>query len=534
MYIHRIIKKNKKKTYKTILLQRSYRDKEKGPRQITIANLSEWPEELVNNFEKILNGGKVIDNNDLLKIMNVKQGKAYGAIKTVSNLCDRLGISAAIKDKRRLFLTKIIIAGFLIGKYSKNYIANEWSKLQAIPEALETNSYWNEDDLYETLEWLNEHQRSIEKKIFRHKHKKSINTKMMFLYDVTGSYVEGGEMDLTAFGYQRDGKPGKEQIVIGMMSDSEGDPVCIEVFKGNTLDYKTVKSQLEKIKKEYCVDKIIFVGDRGMIKSSQIEAITDEKWEYITAITKPQIEKMIKDDIIQYSLFDEELCEVSKDNIRYILKKNPIRAEEIKRNFNDKLARFEQIIKEKNQYLAEHKKGLIEAAEKKIVEYIKTRKLGTIINLTQKDRFFSFTKNEDAITESLKLAGCYVIKTNVPESELSKKQAHDSYKNLSKVEHAFKIIKTSVLNIRPLYVRLESHIRGHVFCCMLALKIALYLERELKPLEFTLQYCLESLNAIHTCVYSMDNQTFIKLPDKFSDDNELILKTLELNWNKVL
>lgn len=534
MYIHRIIKKSKKKTYKTVLLQKSYRDKKKGPRQITIANLSDWPDDIVENFEKVLQGGKVIENSDLQNIMTSAQGKAYGGLKTVSDLADRLGISEAIKDKRRIYFVKMIIAGFLFGnKYSKNYIANEWSKLQAVKEVLGENGYWNEDDLYETLGWLDENQRRIEKKLFLNKYNEN-DSKIMFLYDVTGSYVEGEQMDMTERGYQRDGKAGKEQIVIGMLSDNEGEPVCIEVFKGNTIDYKTVESQLQKIKNEYGVKKIIFVGDRGMVKSSQIEMITGDNWEYITAITKAQIEKLIKNDIIQYSLFDEELCEVKDGNIRYVLKKNPFRAEEIKINLNDKIKRLTVLINDRNKYLSEHKKASAEAAEKKISEYIKTRKLQNIITLDLKERFFSFSKNESQLEEHLKLAGCYVIKTNVSESELTKEQVHESYKNLAKIEHAFRVIKTSVLNIRPIFVRTESHIRGHVFCCMLALKIALYFEKKIKDTDFTLQYCIDSLNFIQTCVYSFSGKTFVKLPDKFSDDTEEILKALELKWDKAL
>ena len=535
MYIHRIVKKGKKKTYKTVLLQKSYRDKKKGPRQITVANLSDWPDDIVDNFEKVLNGGKVIENTDLLKITTFSQGKAYGGLKTISDLADRLGISAAIKDKRQIYLIKIIIAGFLFGnKYSKNYIANEWSKLQAIKEILGENCYWNEDDLYETLGWLNDNQRRIEKKLFSNKYNKNIDSKIMFLYDVTGSYVEGDQMAMSDFGYQRDGKAGKEQIVIGMLSDNEGEPLCIEVFKGNTLDYKTVESQLQKIKNEYGVKKIIFVGDRGMVKSSQIEMITGDNWEYITAITKPQIEKLIKDDIIQYSLFDEELCEVKDGDIRYVLKKNPFRSEEIRINLNIKIKRLSELIKKQNQYLSDHKKATTEAAEKKISNYIKSRNLHSFIDLKLEKRIFSFSNDENKLKEHLKLAGCYVIKTNVSETELTKEQVHDSYKNLAKIEHAFRVIKTSVLNIRPIFVRTDSHIRGHVFCCMLALKIALYFEKKLKDIDFTLQYCIDSINSIQTCVYSFNGETFIKLADKFSDDNEKILEALELKWEKAL
>ncbi len=153
MFIHRITKKNKKKTYTTILLQKSFRNKKtNSPRHKTIANLSDWSEELIENFEKLLKGGKISDVNNLSEILHTEQGKIYGGIKTVLDLCVRLGINKAINNKRMCFLTNIMIAGFINGeKFSKNFLANEWSKLQAIDEVFGKQGYWNEDDLYETL-----------------------------------------------------------------------------------------------------------------------------------------------------------------------------------------------------------------------------------------------------------------------------------------------------------------------------------------------------------------------------------------------
>lgn len=535
MFVHRIVTKRKNKVYKSVLLQKSYRDKIKGPRHETIATLTDWPEKLVNNFEKLLKGAEVIEPSDLPKVMETKQGKSYGLIKVVFDLCQKLGINKSISDKRKRFFVNLMIAGFIdTGKFSKNFIANEWSRLKAITEVFGKQNYWNEDDLYETLGWLNINQRKIEKNLFKYKYNDKISQKIMFLYDVTSSYVEGENIALSSYGYQRDGKPGKKQIVIGMMSDNEGDPVCIEVFQGNTLDYKTVESQLNKIKNEYGLEKIVLVGDRGMIKSKQIELVTNNNWEYITGITKPQIEKLIKDDIIQYSLFDEELCEVEYNNIRYILKKNPFRRDEIKRNFYDKINKFEKLLLKKNEYLSQHPKASVEVAKKHLNQFCKKRKLKKVIYITVNERSFTFKKDEDKITEFLKLAGCYVLKTNISKKELTPEEVHTGYKNLSLIEHGFKRIKTALINLRPLFVRKEEHIRGHVFACMLALKVVLYMEKKLKELNLTFEYCLESLNAIHTINYSFENQIFCRLPDKFSEDNTKILKELEISWKKEL
>ena len=180
---------------------------------------------------------------------------------------------------------------------------------------------FNEDDLYANLDWLCEKQEVIEKRLF--KRLENENQDGVFLYDVTSSYLEGMENELSAFGYNRDGKKGKKQIVIGLLCNGNGEPLSVEVFEGNTQDPKTFASQIHKAAERFGARDVTFVGDRGMIKSQQIEDLGERGFHYITAITKPQIEALLRQDVLQMELFDEDLAEIETDeNIRFVLRRN--------------------------------------------------------------------------------------------------------------------------------------------------------------------------------------------------------------------
>ncbi|MEW6296103.1 MAG: IS1634 family transposase, partial [Candidatus Diapherotrites archaeon] len=342
MYVQRISKRVKDKVYTTILLMKSIRQGKKVDHK-TIANITKWPPHIISALEFSLKGGKIEEIKEIGEYQR-KQGKSYGALKVVVEVARWLGIEESLGRNRPAILALIMIAGQIISQRSRWYIANFWSKGQAIDEVFKKEIRFDEDDLYETLVWLSENQERIEQRIWKKMLKESPQgTKAIFLYDVTSTYVEGEKMALSEYGYPRGAVKGKKQIVIGLLTDKDGYPLTVEVFKGNTNDYKTVVNQLEKIKKNYGAERVVFVGDRGMIKSEQIKEITEEplKWNYITAITKPQIEKMISDGIIQLGLFDEKLCEIEDNEIRYIMRRNPMRAEEIKKNLEARIVCIE-------------------------------------------------------------------------------------------------------------------------------------------------------------------------------------------------
>jgi Transposase len=215
------------------------------------------------------------------------------------------------------------------------------AKQHAVCDILDLKAF-NEDHLYGALDWLAERQSAVEEALFTHHYSEPGKAPTLYLYDVTSSYFEGEHNELADYGYNRDGKRGKKQIVIGLMTDEYGWPLCVEVFKGNTQDSQTVVAQIDKLVKRFGVKRVAFVGDRGMIKSAQIEHLTKEDFYYITAITKPQVESLIKQGVFQLTMFEDALVEVEMDELRYILKRNPVRAAEIAATRNSKLKRLKK------------------------------------------------------------------------------------------------------------------------------------------------------------------------------------------------
>ncbi len=193
-----------------------------------------------------------------------------------------------------------------------------------------------EDNLYENLSWLAENQESIEKRLFALRRGQS--KPELFLYDVTSSYLEGDQNALADWGYNRDKKRGKKQIVIGLLCDDQGEPVSAEVFTGNTLDPQTFGAQVKKVAERFGCERVTVVGDRGMIKTAQVEDLTEVGFHYITAITKPQIRSLIKKGVFQLELFDQQLCEIKDNGVRYVLRRNPLRAKEMAATRDSKLA----------------------------------------------------------------------------------------------------------------------------------------------------------------------------------------------------
>lgn len=521
MFIQRNTKKVNDKIYHSVLLLHNYR-KNGMVKHKTISNLSSWPDELVNQFELLLKGGKTKKLEDLQH----KQGKAYGAIKVIYEIAKKIGIVDALGKNKSGLLCLLMIMGRILTNGSRLHLCN-WAKDEAIENVLNISKF-DEDDLYQALDWIWTKQRKIEKKLFKQKENHEIHE--LFLYDITSTYLEGMQNELAEFGYNRDRKKGKKQIVIGLLTDKNGNPVSCEVFKGNTQDSQTVLSQIEKLSNDFGVKKVIFVGDRGMIKSEQIENITNEKWNYITAITKAQIEKLIENKILQLELFDENLCEVENNNIRYILRKNPYRQKEMEKNRNSKIEYIIEKIKQRNKYLSEHLKASVECGIKDIFKIIEKLKLKNIIEIKSLENKIIYEINTDEIEKSSRLDGCYVLKTDVPIFQIEKEIIHERYKDLSKVEKAFKTIKTGLLEIRPLYLRKEKRTRGYVFICMLSYMVTKYIWDRLKGLEIEQEFIYQTLDRIQYIVYPFENKNIKVLPTDYSDVQKKILSILEIKF----
>jgi len=528
MYIQEHIRKKGNKVYKTMYLAESYREEGKVKKKY-IANLSDCPDNIIAAIKNELKQPTSVPSSKILSIL-YEQGKSFGGIYTVSQVCKRLGISQSLgKDIRQSGLALFQIAARVLCQRSRNYAANEWLPLVAVEEVLHLEVF-NEDTLYENLDWLCENQEKIERKLFKFRNRTG-EAKTVYLYDVTSSYFEGTQNELSAFGYNRDKKKGKMQIVVGLLCDDKGYPISVQVFKGNTQDAATVSKKLQKT---FGIQHVIMVGDRGMIKSASIDSIIDLKWHYITAITKPQVEQLIKQNIIQLSLFEEKLIEVQQDDIRYLLRRNPIRAEEIAKNRESKIAKVTNLAKQKTDYLSEHGKASVVKALESVNKKAEQLKINELLDITASGRNIRVSIIEAKITEAAILDGCYVIKSNVPKNVAGKEQLHKQYKDLALVEMAFRTMKQSFEEMQPIYVRKEKRTRGHVFVCMLAFMVMKYIWDECKNLGTTQACIYDNLNDIHFLQYKIDKKTIKRLPDILNKTQAQIIQQLKLKMPNYL
>src|SRR5262252_71589 len=478
------------KTYTRHLLRESYRAHGKVLHR-TIANVSHCSEAEIEAIRLALrHKGELEHLGTLQDAVTLKQGLSFGAVWTVHHIARRLGIAQALGATRegRLALWQGIAR-----------VIDQGSRLSAVRLALSHAACdvlgldtFDEDALYENLAWLAEAQAAVEDRLLVQRTKTTPVT--LFLYDVTSSYVEGTHNALAAFGYNRDGKKGKRQIVIGLLCDEDGQPVSIEVFPGNTHDPQTFAAQLAKVKTRFGVTDITFVGDRGMIKGQQIEDLARHGFHYITAITKPQIEKLLRTGVLQLDLFDQEVAEVLADEgLRYVLRRNPVRAQEMRDTRHAKLATLQAQVAKQNQYLTDHPRANAQGALQKLVTKAEKLRLADWVELTVEERSITLAINEDAQTEAAKLDGCYVLKTDLTPQQAHKELVHDRYKELASVEQAFRTCKTAHLEVRPIFVRREARTRAHAFVVMLAYQIVQYLASAWSALDVTVEEGLQAL-----------------------------------------
>ena len=481
------------KTYTRHLLRESYRAHGKVLHR-TIANVSHCSEAEIEALRLALRHKEELAHLGTIQdAITLKQGLSFGAVWTVYHVARRLGIEQALGTTRagKLALWQVIAR-----------VIDQGSRLSAVRLAMSHAACdvlglgpFDEDALYENLDWLAGAQASVEDKLFAQRTKSKPVS--LFLYDVTSSYLEGTHNALAAFGYNRDGKKGKRQIVIGLLCDEDGHPVSIEVFPGNTPDPHTVAAQVAKLKARFGVQEITFVGDRGMIKSQQIEDLAKQGFHYITAITKPQIEKLLRTGTFQLELFEQELAEVLADEgVRYVLRRNPVRAQEVREARHAKLATLQALVAKHNHYLTEHPRADAQGALQKLVARATTLRLSAWVELTLAERTITLTINEDAQTEAAQLDGCYVLKTDLTPAQAPKEMVHDRYKDLASVEQAFRACKTVHLEVRPIFLRLEARTRAHAFVVMLAYQIIRYLASCWHAFDVTVEEGLHALTTL--------------------------------------
>ena len=537
------------KKYKRALLRESYREGEKVNKR-TIASLAHASDSQIEAIKLALK-----NSDDIVALKNARagtftsSGKSVGAVGMLYQVAQILGITKALGKSREAILFLWLVFARLIDQGSR-LSATRLARQHVVCEIMGVEGF-DENDLYQAMDWGCANQAKIESKLFQflmHKKRSSdsdsdsdseFEAENIFLYDVTSTYLEGNQNELAEYGYNRDKKQGKRQIIYGLLTDKEGIPLSVEAFKGNTKDNKTLLSQIAKIKERFGVKYVTLVGDKGMIKSIEIEAIDeDEKFNYITSITKPQIEKLLKREVIPLGLFDEKLAEVfdQEDGKRYILRRNPHRVEEMKLTRESKLSKVRNKISSANTYLSEHPGGKVKTQAKNLRKYLEKLKLNDYVEVVEQPLGggvgggggksqtrrvgVGIEIDQDKLDELSKLDGCYVLKTNLEKSKnLSKEIIHERYKALSEVEWAFRTQKTGYLEVRPVFVRKETRTRAHLLITMLSYRLEHFLRKRWKDIDLTVEESIKKLSRLSSVIINVKSEKLHRVPkpDKLSE-----------------
>jgi hypothetical protein len=469
-----------------ILLRESFRENGRV-RKRTLANLSDWPTTLVEGFCTLLKGGVAVAEEGIAIRRALPHGHAAAVLGTIRAIgLDRL--LGKPTDKRLAPLTIALIASRLVSPASKLATARDLAAdtaCSSLGRLLQLGAV-DEVELYRALDWLGARQAAIEGALAR----RHLKDGALVLYDVSSSWLEGRCCELARFGYSRDGKKGKLQIVYGLLCAADGCPVAVEVFEGNTADPMTLSAQIDKLKERFGLSRVVLVGDRGMITSARIrDELRPAGLDWITALRAPQIRALVDAGAFQLSLFDErDLAEITAPDFpgeRLVVCRNPLLAEERTRKREDLLHATEAALTKLADQIA---RGTGPTGQDKIargVGRIENRyKLAKLFDITVAEDGFTFGRNHARIADEARLDGFYVIRTSVEDKALAAENVVGAYKSLARVERAFRSLKTVDLHLRPIHHWLAPRVRAHVFLCMLACHVEWHMRERLKPILF--------------------------------------------------
>jgi transposase len=522
MYISTIPNRN---SPPAILLREAFREGGKVKNR-TLANLSHWPSERIEALRRALRG----DFDQAALADPPALGPIFGLLYALKWVADELGITAALGKTLLGKLALFLVLARLAHRGSR-LSAVRWAQDHAVEEVLALPAF-DEEDLYRALDDLCARQNKIEAALYARYLRQHPQPPRMFLYDITSSYLEGEQNELGEFGYNRDGKKGKLQIVLGLLTDAEGEPLAVRVFAGNTADPATVVEQIRILREQFQVQEFVFVGDRGMVKSKGIQALQQANLRYITALTDPQIRRLLSEKILQLELFAEQICEVEGDGVRYVLRKNEKEATRERLRLEDKLRKLEAKIAARNEQVNSQPRCQPGAGLRQLQVWAGRHKVDGLVELKLEGHTLVCQRHEEKIARALELAGCYVVTTDVGTQSMTAQEVHDSYMNLQKVERDFRAMKTGLLEVRPVFVRKESRTRGHVFCCMLALRLSRAMERRLRekfgttdsnPHALTLSDALAALSSLCLLHYRVNEKTTVtKLPQPTANQKHIL------------
>lgn len=479
----------KGKVYQSHLLRRTYRQDGKVLHE-TLGNISHLPPHIIEIIRAGLRGESYVPANDAFKILrSLPHGHVAAVLGTLRNL-ELEDVIASRRSRERDLVVSMITAR-IIEPGSKLATArglHEETQFTGLANALDLGSA-TEDDLYGAMDWLVDRQERIEAKLA----KRHLSEGSLVLYDLTSVRYTGRHCTLARLGRQdREGRKRFPQIAFGLLCNAEGCPVAVEVFEGGTVDHKTLPSQIKKMRERFGVSRLVVVGDRGIVTDARIrdDLAPEEGLAWIGALKAPAIRKLMADGPLQMSLFDErDMAEIKSPDFpgeRLIACRNPLLAAERARVREELLQATERQL-EKIAEATRRAKRRLRGKDKiglRVGKVINSRNVAKHFTLKITSRRFSYARNEAKIREEAALDGIYVIRTSVPAEEMAPADAVGAYKSLSRVERAFRCMKTMDLKVRPIHHRLEDRVKAHVFLCMLAYYVEWHMRRALAPMIF--------------------------------------------------
>ena len=479
----------KGRLYATHLLRRSYREDGKVKNE-TLGNLSHLPDSVIELIRRALRGEALLPADERFA---VTRSRPHGHVAAVVGTIQKLGMDRLLASRRSAERDRAValIAARVLAPDSKLATAralDAQSATSTLGEMLGLEAV-EAEDLYAAMDWLEARQAKIEKALAeRHLHDGTL-----VLYDVSSSYFEGRSCPLAAIGHPRDRKKGKLQIVFGLLCNAEGCPVAVEVYAGNTGDPTTLKDQIEKVRTRFGLSRVVFVGDRGLLTSARIreELAPVEGLDWVSALRAEQIRKLAEDGgPLQMSLFDQtDLAEITHPDFpgeRLVACMNPLLAAERARKREDLLQATEREL-EKVAAATQREKRALRGKDQiglRVGKVLGRFKMAKHFEMTITETAFTYGRKQKAIDAEAALDGIYVLRTSVPKEVLGAEDTVRAYKDLAKVERAFRCLKTDDLHVRPIHHRLEERVRAHVFLCMLAYYVEWHLRRAWAPLLF--------------------------------------------------
>lgn len=472
-----------------ILLRESYRQDGKVKKR-TLANLSKLPPQVIEGLRTLLRGGVAIE--ELSAAVEVLESWPWGHVGAVLGTARKLGLESLLSPQpcaERDRVMAMIVARVLdpASKLATARNLGEEAHLVALRDELGLEGVGAEQ-LYGALDWLYVRQEAIEDRLAR----RHLEDGSLVLYDVTSSYFEGRSCPLAAFGHSRDGKKGKLQVVFGLLCNRDGCPVAVEVFEGNTGDPKTLKPQIDKVRDRFGLQRVVFVGDRGLLTSARIrEDLHDlDGVDWISALRTTDIRKLEALPGLQLSLFDQrglvELTDPAFPGERLVVCRNPLMANRRARKREELLAATEAKLDQIVQATQRPKRPLRgrDKIALRVGRVVNDHKVAKHFVLDITETSFTYRRDAEKIAAESALDGIYVVRTSLPKSAMSAEEAVRCYKGLTAVERAFRSFKTVDLHVRPIHHYLPERVRAHIFLCMLAYYVEWHLRRRLAPMLF--------------------------------------------------